>query len=106
MIGARHQAGAAKTAARLTNGGELFDFRDFGGNMIVRAGDRAIHRTGLECLVHDLADGACAPPALRAAAETAIHLIGGGGPGRGAVDDRTDFAVGQNVAGTNDHTDT
>ena len=47
-----------------------------------------------------------APSALRAATETAIHLVGGGGPGRGAVDDRTDFAVGQNIAGTNDHTDT
>ena len=105
MIGARHQAGAAKTAARLANGGELFDFRDFGGNMIVRAGDRAIDRA-CQGLIHDLADGARAPPALRAAAKAAIHLIGGGGPGGSAVDDRTDFAVGQNVAGTNDHTDT
>ena len=72
----------------------------------MRASDRAIDRAGLQRFVHDLADGARAPPALRAAAETAIHLIGGGGPGGGAVDDRTDVAVGQNVAGTNDHTDT
>ena len=103
MIGRRHQAGAAKRPRGLDGCGGLLDF---GGDVVMRAGDRAIHRTGLEGFIHDLADGACAPPALRAAAETAIHLIGGGGPGWGAVDDRTDFAVGQNVAGTNDHTDT
>ena len=103
MIGAPHQAGAAKRPRGFDGCGGLFDF---GGDVIVRAGDRAIHRTGLEGLIHDLADGARAPPALRTAAETAIHLVGGGRPGRSAVDNRADFAVGQNVAGTNDHTDT
>ena len=102
MIGAGHQAGAAKRPRGFDGCGELFDFD---GDVIVRAGDRAIDRA-CQGLIHDLADGARAPPALRAAAKAAIHLIGGGGTGGSAVDDRTDFAVGQNVAGTNDHTDT
>ena len=103
MIGAGHQARAAKRWRGRDDGGGLLDF---GADVVVRAGDRAIHRAGLERLIHDLANGARAPPALRAATETAIHLVGGGRSGRRAVDDRTDFAVGQNVAGTNDHTDT
>ena len=103
MIGAGHQAGAAKRPRGSDGRRELFDF---GRDVAMRASDRATDRAGLERLVHDLADGARAPPALRAAAKTAIHLIGGGRPGGSAVDDRTDFAVGQNVAGTNDHTDT
>ena len=56
-----------------------------------------------KALVHDPANGARAAPALRAATETAVDLVGGGGPGRGAVDCRPHVAVGKNVAGTNDH---
>ena len=39
-----------------------------------------------EALVHDAADGACAPPALRATSEAAIDLIGGGRPCRSAIE--------------------
>jgi len=56
-----------------------------------------------QALVHDTADGARAPPALRAAAETAVDLVRGGWPGGCAIDRRPHVAVGKNVAGTNDH---
>jgi hypothetical protein len=71
----------------------------------VRARDRTALRAGrgIERFVHDAADGARAPPALRAAAETAIDLIGGGRPGGRVVDRRSHIAVAEDVAGTNDH---
>src|SRR3954467_2904418 len=106
VIGTKHQAAAANGCVPLGSAAKLFGFCDFGSDPLVRAGNRAVDRAGLKRLVHDLADGARAPPTLRAAAKAAIHLIGGGGPGRGAVDHRTDFAVGQNVAGTNNHQNT
>src|SRR4051794_40597399 len=56
-----------------------------------------------QCLVHDSADGARAPPALRRAAETAVDLIGGGGTRRRSVEGRTNITIAEDVAGTNDH---
>ena len=53
-------------------------------------------------LVHDPPDGAGAPSALRAAAETAIDFAAGSGGGL-AGKRRTDVVVGQHVAGTDDH---
>src|SRR4051812_41983998 len=69
----------------------------------MRAGDLAAMRTRLQALIHDLADRARAPPALRAASEATIDLVGGRGARRGGVDNRADFPVTQNIAGTNDH---
>jgi hypothetical protein len=52
--------------------------------------------------VHDVPDGACAPPALGVAAEAAINLAAGS---RRFVarQGRTDVLVGEHVAGTHDH---
>lgn len=64
----------------------------------------AIRRAGGQRLVHDAADGARAPPALRAATEAAIDLIGRGRPRRRTIEGGPHVAVAQNIAGTNDHT--
>ena len=55
-----------------------------------------------QCFVHDASDGACAPPTLGAAAETAVNLTAGS---RRVVarQRRTDVVVGEHVAGTHDH---
>ena len=58
---------------------------------------------GGKALVHDAANGARAPPALRAAAKAAVDLIGGGRPAGRRIDGRPHVAVAENVAGTNDH---
>ena len=53
-------------------------------------------------LVHDPPDGACAPPALRAAAETAIDFAAS--PRRVVAGQRrANVMVGQHVTGTDDH---
>jgi hypothetical protein len=69
------------------------------------AGDRAPLRAGsaAQRLVHDAADGARATPALRAATEASIDLVGGGRAGRGTVESGPHIAVAEDVAGTNDH---
>ena len=85
----RHQAAQDALFGRL---GQLVDMR---AGFALPAAAKA--------LVHDAADGARTPPALRAAAEAAVDLVGGGGPRRGAIDRRPHVAVGKNVAGTNDH---
>ena len=74
--------------------------------MQVRARGRAgrLGRRGVKRLVHDAADGARASPALRAAAEATIDLIGGGRPGGGAVDGGPHIAVAEDITGADDHT--
>ena len=53
-------------------------------------------------LVHDSPDGTCAPPALRAAAETAIDFAAS--PRRVVAGQRrANVMVGQHVTGTDDH---
>src|SRR4051794_5168573 len=52
-------------------------------------------------LVHDLADGARATPALRAAAEAAVDFTGR--TRRGRSDGMAHLVVAEHVAGTDDH---
>src|ERR1044072_8029445 len=68
-----------------------------------RATLRARRSRRAERLVHAAADGARPPPALRAAAETTIDLVGGRRAGRGAVEGGPHVTVAEHVAGTNDH---
>ena len=70
--------------------------------MIVRAGDRAIHRAGLERFVHDLADGAGAAAALGAATQATIDLAGGAGT-LFRLTGGPNILVAQYIAGTDDH---
>jgi hypothetical protein len=85
----RHQA------ARGALFGRLWQFVDMRARLALPAAG--------EALVHNAADGARTPSALRAAPEAAVNLVGSGGPGRGSIDRRPDVAIGKNVAGTNDH---
>ena len=73
------------------------------GDLDVRTGDRTALRTGGQRLVHDAADGARATPALRAATEATIDLVGGGRTGRGTIERGPHVAVAEDIAGTNDH---
>ena len=78
-------------------------FAGFGGGLcrLMRA-DRAAGRAGsAKGLIHNGFDGARAAAALGAAAKAPIHLSGGPRPRR--VAGGPDGAVGQDVAGTNDH---
>jgi hypothetical protein len=59
---------------------------------------RAIRRAGVgHRLVHELLDGACAPPALPAATETAIDFAGGERL-LGRRNHATDIVVSQDIA--------
>ena len=56
----------------------------------------------IQRFVHDAADGARAAPALRAAAETAVHFTAS--PRRVVAGQRrADVVVGQHVTGADDH---
>ena len=78
-----------------------------GVRMVRRAGRRAFLRASRsrpgQRLVHDPADGARAPPALRAASEAAIDLVGGRGARRSRFNGRPHVAVAENIARTNNH---
>jgi hypothetical protein len=79
---------------------ELFGL---GANVHVGARDLGGNRAGVERLVHDLADGASTPPALRAASEATVDL-----PARDRLfvrraDGGADIVVAEYVAGTDDH---
>src|SRR5690606_32943474 len=63
---------------------------------------RARFTGALQRLVHDAANGARAAPALRAASEALINLIGRAWSVRAGAG-LTHLAVGQYVAGTDDH---
>ena len=64
--------------------------------------DRAAGLAGAgQGLVHDALDGAGTTPALRAAAEAAIDLAGR--PRTFGMTGRSDGAVGQDIAGADDH---
>ena len=69
----------------------------------VRATGAAGLGAGAERLVDDALDGARAAAALRAAAETAIDLLGIPGEVFRTIDRTADIVVGQDVAGTNNH---
>jgi hypothetical protein len=73
----------------------------------MRLAVRAAGTTGLgasaQRLVNDGLDGARAAATLRAAAETAIDLLGIPGEVFRAVDRTADIMVAQDIAGTNDH---
>src|SRR5437868_1187763 len=71
----------------------------------MRASLRPAAATAGKAFVHDAADSARAPPALRAAAEAAIDLVGRGRAGLGGIDGGPHVAIAENVAGTNDHTE-
>src|SRR5262245_37225764 len=66
-----------------------------------RATDRAADLRTVERFVDDLANGASAPPALRAAAKTAIDMTRR--PARCSTRRASHFLVAQYVAGTNNH---
>jgi hypothetical protein len=89
-----------RAAHRVKNAGELFGF---GVDVHVRARDIRGRRAGLERFVHDLADGAGTPPALRAATEAAIHLPARDRPVLCRIDGGADIVVAEHVAGTDDH---
>jgi len=66
-----------------------------------RATDRAADLRAIKRFVDDLANGASAPPTLRAAAKTTINMACR--PSRRGVRRASHFLVAQYVAGTNNH---
>jgi hypothetical protein len=66
-----------------------------------RATDRATDFRTIERFIDNLANGASAPPALRAAAKTAIDMARR--PARCGARRTSHFLVAQYVAGTNNH---
>src|SRR5262245_1682295 len=66
-----------------------------------RATDGAADLRAIERFIDDLANGASAPPALCAAAKTAIHMARR--PVRGGTRSGSHFLVAQYVAGTDNH---
>ena len=72
-----------------------------GGMHRAGATDRTTELRPTQRIVNDLTNRACAAPALGAAAQAAIDLRGGAG--RRFFGGVAHFAVGQDVAGTDDH---
>ncbi len=85
------------------NAGSVSEFH----RLFMRAGGRAIGAAApgefRQRIVHDGADRPRAAPALRAAAETAVDLRGGARAVRTRIHAAADVAVGQDIAGTDDH---
>jgi len=65
------------------------------------AANRAADFRAVEGLIDDLANGASAPPALRAATETAVDMARR--PARRGIRRAAHFVVAQYVAGTDNH---
>src|SRR3954470_6167803 len=71
--------------------------------MAVRTARATGSRTRAKRLVHDLLDGASAPAALRAAAQTPVNLSGRTRRQLGDAHGAAHVVVAQDIAGTNDH---
>jgi len=70
--------------------------------MLAAGAALTLRPTGRERLVHDPPDGTGAPPALRAATETAVDLAGGA-RALGRVHRRAHVVVGEHVTGAHNH---
>ena len=75
----------------------------FRAGLAVRASGTAGLGAGAERLVNDGLDGARAPAAFGAAAETAVNLLGIAWKGIRGADSTADIVVAEDVTGTDNH---